>query len=153
MGTANITARFSYALPTGTQFNPVVANKQKMVLGQQTTGNVVTPASASWTAPTAVTLSTFEAKSSKKQVKLNWETGSELSVLGFNVWRSNARNGKYKLVNPKLVSAKDAGNVYGNRYGFQDKTTSSGKVYFYKLEVVGVNGTLEWSEIRQVRVP
>lgn len=151
-GTANITARFSYSLPSGTQFNPVAANRQKLVLGQQTTGSVVTPASASWNAPTAVTLNGFRARAQKKQVKLAWQTGTELNVLGFNVWRSRTRNGTYEQLNATLIPAQAMGSVIGNRYTFQDKRTTGGNVYFYKLEVADARGKPEWSEIQKVRL-
>lgn len=101
--------------------------------------------------PTAATLASFSASQKASQVKLSWRTGSELEVVGFNLWR-RARNGKWRMVNRKMIAAKDPGSVQGAAYIRIDKTVEVGKTYRYKLELVKTHGLSEWSEIRRVRV-
>lgn len=151
-GVAHITASFSYQLPVGTQFNATEPDKQKLVLGEVTSGTVVAPATVNWSAPTASTLNSFSAHGFKNNVKLVWETGSEVQVMGFNVWRSAKRDGKYNKVNAQIIPAKQLGQIGGAAYAFTDKTVKPGKTYFYKLEVSGGNGVLEWSNVEKVKL-
>ena len=104
-------------------------------------------------APTAATLTMFNARATKKNVSVTWETGTELVVTGFNIWRGTKQNGKYKLVNLEMIAAQNVGTVHGQRYTFQDKTSKAAKTYFYKLQVLGVQGTLEWSNPKKVTTP
>ncbi len=105
-------------------------------------------------APTSVTLVSVNARVDKKGgVRMKWETGSELDVMGFNVYRSVQRNGEYKPVNKKLKNAKTPGEMTGNKYALRDKQAAAGKTYFYKIQVVKANGKFEWSEPIKIRVP
>lgn len=150
-GTSHITASFNYQLPVGTQFDAVIAGKQKLVLGQQTTGSVVAPAVVEWNAPTASVLNTFGATALKKSAKVEWETGSEAQVMGFMLWRSNKRDGKYVQVNAEMIPAQMLGQLGGASYAFTDKSVKAGKTYFYKLEVLGAADVLEWSSVARVK--
>ncbi|OQY80120.1 MAG: hypothetical protein B6D41_21595 [Chloroflexi bacterium UTCFX4] len=96
-------------------------------------------------APTSATLTQFQAARTRKNfVKLKWETGSELAVVGFNVWRKQGK-GAWKQLNAELMAAKNAGQVTGASYTFSDKDVKQGKKYRYKVQVVKGNGTSEWS--------
>jgi hypothetical protein len=104
--------------------------------------------------PTALYLSSFKANGRAIGAKLKWTTANEMLVLGFNVWRSTTRDGVYTQVNPTMINAKHVGDpTMGDKYVYKDKSAKAGKTYFYKLEVVGTNGTLEWSDIKRVRIP
>ncbi len=103
--------------------------------------------------PTASRLQSFAGAAKDAKIRLDWETGTELDIIGFNVWRSEKRGGDYSMVNGKLIPAKNVGQVGGAAYTFRDKTTQAGKTYFYKIEIVSATQTSEWSNIRRVRVP
>jgi|GEM_PF-2800609 len=103
-------------------------------------------------APTAATLTKFTAKwNTRKQVaQVKWETGTELNVLGFNVWRRFG-TGDWRLENKERIAAEHVGEVEGARYTFVDKKVKPGNTYQYKLEVVLANGTSAWSEVKTVK--
>lgn len=106
------------------------------------------------TIPTAATLTHFAAKfhAAKHRVNLKWETGSELNVVGFNVWRKRG-NGQWIMLNAKLIAAQNLGGIAGAQYAFADTQTQAAKTYRYKLELVRVGGTREWSAVKRVTVP
>lgn len=108
-------------------------------------------------APTAATLTNFSAKATtgktgKQIVKVKWETGSELNVVGFNVWRKVGR-AKWKQWNAEMIAAKQVGQALGDTYRFSDKESKSGKTYRYKIEIVLANGTREWSDVIKIKMP
>lgn len=105
-------------------------------------------------APTSAILISFKAKlTPKKQVKLSWETGSEMTLLGFDVYRQTVGAKKWVKVNANVIQAQNPGGVTGAKYVYTDKTVQSGKTYRYKLKVLNTDGTFEWSETRKVTVP
>lgn len=104
--------------------------------------------------PTAVMLSTFNGRVNKAgKVALRWQTGSELTVLGFNVWRSTEKKGIYRKVNPQLVPAAGIGQLTGAKYKYRDLTVRRGKKYFYKIEIVTTSGPSEWSPRTKLKIP
>src|SRR5581483_11545333 len=100
--------------------------------------------------PDAAHLNSFKGVAGANRIKLKWNTSNELDVLGFNVWRSATRNGTYKQLNPKTIPATKMGLLFGSRYIYKDATAKAGKVYFYKLEIMGANGPVEWSDAIKV---
>ncbi len=120
----------------------------------------------STSAPTSATLTKFgvkakTGKTGKQVVRVKWETGSELNVVGFKVWRriGNTKAAKdtktakgWVQLNEELIAAQHAGEVVGGRYKYADKKVKQGKNYFYKLEIVLADGTSEWSEVVKVQV-
>jgi hypothetical protein len=105
------------------------------------------------TAPTASALASFEPTPKNKRVDVRWQTASEINVIGFKVWRAPKLNGTYVQVNDGLISANQPGSLTGGTYIFKDKGLRPGKRYFYKLELVGPDGSSEWSNIVKVRMP
>ncbi len=119
---------------------------------------------AGTSAPTSATLTKFNTKyaSKKNVVRVKWETGSEVNVVGFTVWRriGNTKAAKdtktakgWVQLNEELIAAQHPGEVVGGRYKYADKKVKQGKNYFYKLEIVRADGTSEWSEEEKVSVP
>lgn len=108
---------------------------------------------ASDAAPTAATLANFNAKfaSKKSIVHVKWETGNELNVVGFNVWRQVGK-GEWKLHNKQMIAAKHVGSIEGAKYAIAHKKVKAGKTYQYKIEIVKANGESEWSEVKTVKV-
>ncbi len=151
-GNSRVHASFAYSLPKGTQFNPVIADKQKLVLGETTDGFVTADPDVSWYKPTAVTLTNFNLKAKGKQVVVRWETGAEFQVIGFQVWRKT-NNGAWEKINADLIPASNAGKVAVSKYVLNDKTVKAGKKYSYKIEIVNLNAASEWSAVKSVKLP
>jgi hypothetical protein len=90
--------------------------------------------------PTAVLVSSFAGFPSQGGVLLAWETELEVDTLGFNLYRAEAINGEYQLVNPELIPTKMSWTP-GVRYSYLDLGVLPGEDYFYQLEILDVSGT------------
>lgn len=72
-------------------------------------------------------------------IVIQWSTETEVNTAGFNVYRSDSRDGDYVQINDKLVpSALDP--LLGGRYAYTDTQVEVGKTYFYKLEELESTG-------------
>ncbi len=94
--------------------------------------------------PTAVTLISFNAESYDNGVFLEWQTGFEVSNLGFNLYREE--NGRRERLNRQIVAGSSltatASLFAGETYAWWDKTT--GKAAAYWLEDMDLNGYSTW---------
>ena len=90
-----------------------------------------------------IALTTFDAQSYNDKISLFWITESEIDNAGFEIVRSESRNGQYETIasyvnNPNL---QGQGNSTGtHRYEFIDENVSPGHTYWYKLVDVDFNG-------------
>ncbi len=90
---------------------------------------------------TAVTLSSFKVPEvDQGRVILNWTTASEINTAGFNIYRSDSKDGPWTRINPQIIPSASE-KVMGGKYRYEDTTTQSGKTYYYQLEDVEFNGT------------
>ena len=88
-------------------------------------------------AATEVTLVSFAADALDGAVLLRWETSSELTNLGFNLYRATEEEGPYELVTTRLIPGLGTSMV-GASYRYTDSELVNGTIYFYKLEDVVV---------------
>jgi hypothetical protein len=72
-------------------------------------------------------------------IQINWETASEIDNAGFNIWRSDVRNGIYTKINTTIIPAEGGAGI-GAVYDYVDEDAASGATYYYKLEAVDVPG-------------
>jgi hypothetical protein len=84
---------------------------------------------------TAVELSAFTATAEKNAVLLSWKTAAETDNIGFNVLRSDRRDGLYETLNKQVIPAQPDG-----RYSFSDNTVQAGLKYFYMIQDIARNG-------------
>ena len=98
--------------------------------------NTIFPAS------TIIELSDFQADFFNGQVKLTWETASEIDNAGFNLYRSETDNGEYAKINGSLIPAEGS-STQGTAYEFVDTGVQNGKTYYYKLESINLSGNSE----------
>lgn len=86
-----------------------------------------------------VTLSRFRADRTKTGVILKWTTESEIDNAGFNILRSEKKNGTFKVINSKMIQG--AGTT-GERhtYTWTDSTAKPNTVYYYRIEDVSHAG-------------
>ena len=96
--------------------------------------------------PTAVDLLNFKSfRNFGMDVTIAWETVSEVSTTGFNIYRSATKDGVYIKLNGALISAKKAGLGEGDQYTFRDSTAKPGQTYYYRLEAVGTGSEVLYS--------
>jgi hypothetical protein len=92
------------------------------------------------TAPTAITLASFEAKAGNRKVTLIWETATEINNAGFNILRAESENGEYVQINKSLIPAQGTA-TQGSSYMFVDTEAANRMTYYYKLEDIDLNGS------------
>lgn len=92
--------------------------------------------------PLPVTLSHFRAEHTDAGVLLKWTTESEVDNAGFFIYRSETKDGKFKVVNPQLIQG--AGTTgERNEYTWTDRTAKPNTVYYYRIEDVSHAGVRE----------
>ena len=72
-------------------------------------------------------------------VTVDWSTASELNTAGFNLYRSDNKDGPFTRINTALIPASPDPLV-GGSYAFTDTQVTAGWTYYYRLEEVETNG-------------
>ena len=90
--------------------------------------------------PTAVLVSSFTGKVTPNKVQLDWETASEVGLVGFNIYRSDSLDGVKQRLNTDTLPAQKPGEMNGATYQFSDKV-GQGQHYYYWLELITTDGT------------
>lgn len=89
-----------------------------------------------------VALSSFTATIEGERIALWWETGTELDILGFNIYRGE-REGELRRINAVVLFA--TGDVTsGGEYTYTDDSVVPGETYLYRLESVHLDGGREF---------
>ena len=89
--------------------------------------------------PLPVSLSRFRAELAETGVVLKWATESELDNAGFNILRSETKDGEFKIVNPQLIQG--AGTTSERHtYTWTDTTAKPNVVYYYQIEDISHAG-------------
>lgn len=89
-----------------------------------------------------VELSSFSAICEQEGIKLEWTTESEVSNLGFNLLKSTSKEGSYKKINDRLIEGAGT-NQSRSQYVFIDSDVKVETIYFYKLQSLSLEGTIE----------
>ena len=85
--------------------------------------------------PTEVRLQSFSATAGDGSVVLDWRTASELSNLGFHVYRALSDGGPWTRLTASLIPGLGSSAV-GQAYSFRDAGLANGTRYFYRLDDV-----------------
>ena len=89
--------------------------------------------------PLPVTLSRFQAEHTDTGVVLKWITESEIDNAGFYIYRSQTRDGEFKVVNPTLIQG--AGTTSERHtYTWKDTTAKPNVAYYYRIEDISHAG-------------
>jgi hypothetical protein len=88
---------------------------------------------------TAVTLSVFRATGLDSSVSVEWETATELSNLGFHLYRGLSESGPWQRLNASLIRGLGS-SPEGKRYSYLDSGLRNGATYFYRLEDLDRSG-------------
>lgn len=96
-----------------------------------------------------VELSYFQAERTAAGVVIKWTTESEIDNAGFNILRSETKNGTFKVINTTLIQG--AGTT-GERhtYTWTDTTAKPNVMYYYRIEDVSFAGIRE--QLATVRI-
>ena len=89
--------------------------------------------------PTLIKSDQFSAVPQGNQITITWSTLSEIDNAGFNLWRSEAKDGKYTMINFKIIEA-EGGATLKAEYSYSDNTAKAGVTYYYKLEDIDTRG-------------
>ena len=92
--------------------------------------------------PLPVALSFFRPTLEDGKVVIRWTTESELDNAGFNIYRSESRNGEFTQVNEQLIQGKGT-TAERSTYKWVDTTAKPGVAYFYQIEDVSFAGERE----------
>ena len=89
-----------------------------------------------------VALSRFRAERTDTGVIIKWITESELDNAGFNILRSETKDGEFKIVNPKLIQGAGTTSERST-YTWTDTTAKPNVVYYYRIEDISYAGVRE----------
>jgi hypothetical protein len=101
--------------------------------------------------PLPVEVSIFIASADSMKVTLNWRAETETNNLGFNIYRSDAKDGKYIKINARLIAGAGS-DATPHDYSFTDEDIVFGKTYYYYLEDIDFSGKTNKSHIIEVTV-
>ena len=97
-----------------------------------------------------VVLSEFRAEHTEAGVVLKWTTESEVDNAGFYIYRSETKDGEFKVVNPTMIQG--AGTTgERNEYTWTDSSAKPNTVYYYRIEDVSHAGVREQLAIVRLR--
>ncbi len=120
--------------------------------------------------PLPVSLSFFRPTLEDGKVVIRWTTESELDNAGFNILRSESRNGEFTKVNNQLIQGNGT-TAERSTYKWVDTSAKPGAVYYYQIEDVSFAGehntltttklkglisaqnklTTQWGELKEVQ--
>jgi hypothetical protein len=101
---------------------------------------------------TLIELDQFTAVPQNNQITITWNTLSEIDNAGFNLWRSDTKDGKYTKINPKIIEA-EGGATQKVDYSYTDNTAKTGITYHYKLEDIDTRGVNTFHGPVSVTIP
>ena len=103
--------------------------------------------------PLPVSLSSFRPVRDKatSEVVITWVTESELNNAGFNILRSETKDGAFQVINVKGIVPGHGTTSEKHVYTYTDTTAKPNVVYYYQIEDVSLDGnrtTLRTTHLR-----
>lgn len=92
--------------------------------------------------PLPVTLSHFRAGLTDTGVTLKWITESEVDNAGFYIYRSETKDGEFKVINPTMIQGAGTTSER-NEYTWTDTTAKPNVAYYYRIEDISHAGVRE----------
>ena len=100
--------------------------------------------------PLPVSLSKFRPERlDDGTIAVRWVTESELNNAGFNILRSEKRNGEFKQINTKLIAGQGTTSER-TTYTHTDTSAKPNIVYYYQIQDVSLDGKV--TTLRQTRL-
>jgi uncharacterized protein (TIGR02145 family) len=95
-----------------------------------------------------VELTSFTAVQTNKDIKLNWNTATEINTSIFDIEKKISTTNSWQ----NIASIKASGNsTTPKQYSYTDKNVNTGK-YSYRLKMVDLNGSFKYSDIVNVDI-
>jgi len=101
--------------------------------------------------PTAVMMGDFFASPQAGLNLLEWQTLSEHNLTGFNLYRSESKDGQKEKLNDSIIFPLNPGGFGETDYEFIDRIVQPGTSYYYWLEPVDITGPLAQIQSNLVR--
>ncbi len=103
--------------------------------------------------PLPVSLSSFRPvrNTATGHVEITWITQAELNNAGFNILRSDSKNGEFQVINTKGLIAGHGTTSEKHVYTYTDTTAKPNVVYYYQIQDVAMDGvrtTLRTTHLR-----
>ncbi len=89
---------------------------------------------------TAVGLLSLKATGAEGNALVSWTTAQEINNFGFHVYRSESVGGPYARITDRLIPGLSF-SVRGREYSYVDRNVTQGRLYYYKLEDIDMDGT------------
>jgi hypothetical protein len=88
-----------------------------------------------------VELSSFSAQHNDNHVEIQWTTQSELNNSGFYILRSENDEANFQKISHLIEGAGSSSEKHN--YSFRDERVDPNRTYFYQLQQVDMDGTIE----------
>ncbi|MCG8624092.1 MAG: lamin tail domain-containing protein, partial [Proteobacteria bacterium] len=101
--------------------------------------------------PLPVSLSKFRPERlDDGSVVIRWVTESELNNAGFNILRSDTRNGEFTKVNTQLIKGQGTTSERST-YEWKDTTAKPNVVYYYQIQDVSIDGKVQTLQVSRLK--
>jgi hypothetical protein len=90
--------------------------------------------------PVAVELVSFTATAEGREIRLDWETASEVDNLGFHLYRGDSPDEPQVSLTSVPIPSQAPGSPVGGTYTFLDGDVQLGERYWYWLEDIDFHG-------------
>jgi hypothetical protein len=117
------------------------------VIGFADSENTTYPPQLDPSTPTGFIVGGFTATPEMNFIHVQWTTGNETELLGFNLYRASSLDGEHRGVNSTLIDSRHPGTALGDEYSFDDVDVQPGKTYYYWLELKQYIGFTFFNEI------
>ena len=91
-----------------------------------------------------VAMFSFTAKPQGQTVVIEWKTWMEFDNTGFNLYRSEKKDGDYIKINDSFIPTKSTGPYSGGSYTLTDTAVADRTKYYYRLETVDAKGASQF---------
>lgn len=139
-------------MPVNTQFNELTSNSSSLTVNSQYRVTFTVPARsyAVWVEGVAlpVSLVDFRAQVAGEQIELAWETASERNFGNYELERSS--DGK-TFASLAVIEPKGNENTEAT-YQYFDKTAKKGTTWYYRLKMLDMDGSFNYSHVRSARL-
>ncbi len=91
--------------------------------------------------PLAISLAYFTAAVADDCIEISWETATEVDTMGFQLWRSESKNGQYTLIPGSFTASRSVTESQGATYAYTDcdVVLNNNTDYYYKLEEIDLD--------------
>jgi hypothetical protein len=93
--------------------------------------------------PLAIALASFYAEfdRSSECIRITWETATEVDTIGFQIWRSDTKEGPYTLMPGSFIASQSVSETTGAQYSYSDcdADLDTYMTFYYKLEEIDMD--------------